>query len=133
MPVLSELATYLGTQSLGTLGTDLFLSTLRDSPPACTVLIVRPGMQGLRVQDIAGEAIERPAVDVLVRGTSAGFEAAMTRAHAIWAALAQVTNMTLTGTRYQCIEPLSPPADQGRDAHDRPLLGFRCLVTKAPS
>jgi hypothetical protein len=133
MGVLEEISAYLVSQGLGTLGTDLFLSTMGDTPDVVTVLVARPGMTGYRTHDIAGEALERPAVDVLVRGSSAGFAAAMTKAHVLWAALAQVTNMTLSGVRYQSIEPLTPPVDHGRDPHDRPVIGFRMLITKTPS
>jgi hypothetical protein len=130
---LEELAGYLEGLYLGTLNMDLFIGKLTNEPDACTVLAAGPGMPGHRTHDVPGEAMQRPGVDIVVRGTSDGFAAAMQQAHAVWEALTQVTNMTLGSTRYQAVEPLTPPRQQGFDPHDRPLIGFRSLVTKEPS
>jgi len=133
--MLDEISHYLEAQGLGTLGVSLFKHRLGDAgvPAFATCLFQRPGQAGIVIHERPGVAYEMPDIGVLVRGASNQYATAMQHALDIHEALAEVVNMTLDGTWYVAIEPVSPPEDQGLDYHARPLILARYNVTKAPS
>ena len=135
MPLLPEIAAYLVSQGLGTLGTTLFLSRMADAqvPAFITALFEMPGTLGERVMESSGMLLERPGLEVIVRGGPGEYAAAAAHAHAVWVALTAVANMTLSGTHYVAIDSTASPQDIGPDDHNRPMISLTFIVTKEPS
>ena len=121
MPLLEEVGTYLQTSAIGTLGTDIFLSTLPDQPDVAVVVYTYPGEAP--ASTLGGEtlpAYDLPRIQVVTRATT--YSAAATKADTIWRLLTKVTDRTLSGVRYLRIEAINGPAPLRRDDQDRELI-----------
>jgi len=137
--VLNELATYLAAQGLGTPAVDLFLYGIPQDVPeaiirdAVLALIPVPGLPPLRVQDGFDTSIEQPVVQVLVRGTPYGSQAAMARATLAYAALGAISNQILSGIAYLGVYPMQNPWVLRVDTQSRPYFVFSVRCAKAAS
>lgn len=129
--LLDEIADYLQSQGIGTVGTNLFKGLMPESPDAAVAVFEYSGLEVQRVQEVAGVAYEQPRIQVMSR--AATYAAARQKAEAVYAALATVKNQELSGIRYLRIQPLQPPFLIGRDANSRPLIVFNCQILKVLS
>jgi hypothetical protein len=126
--MLTEIATYLQTAGCGTVGVDLFLGDLPDTPETCVALVEYGGLPPQRT--FGAVAWEQQRVQIWIR--SATYLTAREWAERIYRALLAIANTTLSGTLYFSAVP-TPPAILERDEHERPILAIRVRVTKALS
>ena len=133
--VLDDVATYLQTQGIGTIGTNLFKGSLPDSPDALVALIEVGGDAPIDVLSMAAGTIkvERPVIRVVARAGQDDYQAARTKAASAYQQLHGLTGQTLSGTRYLTIEARHPPFNLGRDENGRWLSGFDALCWKDPN
>ncbi len=108
MAVLQELGEYLEDQSIATVGTQLFLSRMPDSPNSCLALYITPGLGALRAfRSSPGSVAERPRIQVLSRSKT--FNAAMSASLLVYSALEGLGNTDMSGVTFLYIEAIQPP------------------------
>jgi len=130
MAALDDIGTYLTLQvgSL-TLGTNLFLSRLPDTPDTCVALYEYGGETP--VSTMGGDAmppIEQPRIQINVR--SAGYATAHDLAYTCWTALEGILNETLTATRYHRVAAIQSPFPLERDSADRVIFAQNFRVQR---
>jgi len=130
MATLDDIGTYLASQvgSL-TLGTNLFLGRLPDTPDTCVALYEYGGETP--VSTMGGDAmppVEQPRIQVNVRAP--GYSSANTLALSVWAALEGILNETLTATRYHRVAAIQSPFPLERDSADRVIFAQNFRVQR---
>lgn len=126
MPLLNDIGEKLEDESIGTVGTNIFLGYMPDSPDICIGLFIYAGAP----PDEVSEDVEYPGLQVRVRGAAAGFEDALEKAYDIFNALHGLTDTTLTATYYYRISANQSPAQMGVDEKDRPEFVINFSVMK---
>ena len=125
--LLKDLGMALEKNSLGILGTSIFLGDMPDeAPDACIGLFEYPGSPASLTS--TGVAVERPRVQILVRDVD--YYSARQRAEQIYQLLNATGEFHLNGTKYLWIEALSPPFFLSRDTADRVKIGCNYMVVK---
>lgn len=131
--LLPELATYLQSAGIGTLGTDLFYGRVPASPDVCTVLME---YGGLPIEPDLGTPtirLEFPRVQVLTRGLKDDYDTPRLKAQAVLVALTAIVNQSLSGVAYKVAAALQSPFFLRRDQNDRVEIACNYQVMKAPS
>lgn len=120
--LLDELAAYLETQALGTVGTDLFKGLLPDTPDACVALFETPGGPPGLTDSIDLRSFQ-------VRTRAAGYSDARQKCEDIFALLHGLHEQTLSGARYVLVAAKQAPFSLGRDDRQRHefAANFRAL------
>jgi hypothetical protein len=133
MALLEDIGTYLAADvgSL-TLGTNLFLGRMPDTPDTCVAVYEYGGE--VPVATMNGGAVplvEQPRIQVVTRAL--GYSSARTLATSIWASLEVLVNYdSLTsGLRYHRVGALQSPFALERDTADRILIAQNFRVQKA--
>ena len=130
--ILESVGDYLVTNSLGTLGTDLFLGTLPESPDACVAVYENSGTPPSFTMGTGGIVIDYPMLQVICRAGREDYPTARDKAETIRNLLASVLESTISGVHIMRIEPMGSVNPLGVDPKYRPLVSvnFRCLVRK---
>jgi len=115
--ILSDLAGYLTSKSIAVTGETLFLGRL---PPSPDVVMALRQSGGLPPTEYFEGAIERPRVQVLVRGVN--YSTARLWAEQVYQSFLDLVNIELSGTWYLQCEPDSPPGFLERDDNNRPIF-----------
>jgi hypothetical protein len=130
--ILESVGDYLVTNSQGTLGTDLFLGTLPESPDACVAVYENSGTPPSFTMGTGGIVIDYPMLQVICRAGREDYPTARDKADTIRNLLASVLESTISGVHIMRIEPMGSVNPLGVDPKYRPLVSvnFRCLVRK---
>lgn len=130
--ILESVGDYLVTNSLGTLGTDLFLGTLPESPDACVAVYENSGTPPSFTMGTGGIVIDYPMLQIICRAGREDYPTARDKAESIRNLLASVLESTISGVHIMRIEPMGSVNPLGVDPKYRPLVSvnFRCLVRK---
>ncbi len=110
--MLKEIGTYLQSQGIGTLGTDLFLGLMPDQPDNCIALFEYAGSP----PDLHWNG-EYPGLQVRVRNKSYG--TGREKIQRIYELLHGLHNQILSGTRYLLIKARGSPEVLKRDTNNR--------------
>ena len=133
MSLLSDVGTYLNAASISTqdltLGTNLFLGRLPDSPDTCVGLIQTGGLAPTDTYGTSYPPLETQGLQTLVRAASYATGEAL--AVDIFKSLLSVENETLTSTLYLKIEANQSPFALERDEKERVVLSCNFNVVKA--
>lgn len=143
--ILRDLAYFMQTDGVGTVGVDLFESQMPEtlpgaaSPADLCVAILGPygGLPPIRVQprtveEPARVAYEQPRVQVEVRGNKEDYASAEGLARTAYGSLIHIKNMILTsGVFYQSVEPLQDPFFLTWDQNRRPKFVFNLQIFKS--
>jgi hypothetical protein len=124
MALLDSLGTYLQTQGVGTLATNIFLGRMPDTPDACVVLIEDTGNGPMHVLGASAYAIQRPRVRAFTRAARNDYPAARTKAEAVRTALGAIRDTTLSGVTFLCVNTTSDLYPVMRDGDDRVMIGI---------
>jgi hypothetical protein len=118
--------------SQGTLGTNLFLATLPESPDVCTAVYENSGTPPAFTMGTGGIVIDYPMLQIISRATKEDYPTARDKIEVIRNLLASITDVTISGVHVLRIEPMGSVNPLGIDPKQRPLLSanFRCLVRK---
>lgn len=121
MSLVSDVAIYLQTESIGTLGTNLFYSYLPANVEAGVVVLDTGGPQPDPYLPT-----KEPTFQVLVRAAS--YDAGKTKLDAVRTALHQVVNETIGSTYFYFILAMSEGGHIGLDESGRDLfsINFHC-------
>jgi hypothetical protein len=106
MTWIEDLGTYLQTQNVGTIGTDIFYGGLKAGKLNCIALLNRPGMDDI-VSLGRSMTLSRPELGVLVRNKAGNL--AEQKINEIHDLLNMKTNTTLGSTRFKRIKAVSRP------------------------
>ena len=128
--VLDDLGVRIATAISGTVGTDIFKSTLPPSPDACVSLFESGGLAPEKRFGTKGIEWERPAVQVVVRGAPNDYATARATIQTIYESIAEIETEDLSGTRYYLSNPQQNPFALGVDEQERPTVAFNVLLTK---
>jgi hypothetical protein len=110
---LTDLGTYLQTNSIGTVGTDLFYNGLDESVSNCIALTPFPGKE---FKEIVSAGVNNPRqtnLSVLVRNSSS--ELAYSKAVDIYELLRVIANQIIGTTKFISIDAHAPPGFVTRD------------------
>jgi hypothetical protein len=131
MSLLEDVGTLIDSSSATlTLGTNLFLGRLPDSPDTCVAVYQYGGEAPFGV--MGGDSmppVEQPRIQVVVR--AAGYSTAETLSRTVWGYLETVLNETLSGTSYLRISAIQSPFPTERDIQERILFAQNFRVSKA--
>ncbi len=120
------MAEYLEDQSIGTVGTDIFVSRLPDKPDVATALIAT---EGAATQFFSGALkIERPNLQVLHRNKMGANADGYDTVKDIFDTLNGLSNYSVTSSaRYIHVFSISDIGELGTDSKGRPLwsVNFR--------
>ena len=128
MSTLSELGDYLEGKSIGA---PVVLGSMSDDPDTVVALYEYPGGPPEYVQESQSPVAEVVQIQAVARAVA--YQDASALISRVWSALAVVTNMTLSGTKYRSVRPNNSPAVLRRDSNDRILLFFNATVDKEVS
>jgi hypothetical protein len=128
--VLDDLATRVATAISGTVGTNIFKSTMPPTPDACVSIIETGGLAPTRAFGTAGIQYERPGIQFLIRGAPNDYETPRTTAQTMFENLATIETEDLSGTRYYLSENLQEPFPLDVDEQERPTIAFNMVFTK---
>ena len=129
--VLDEIASYLQAAGVGTVGTDIFVGRMPDTPGACLGLHEYAGAAPSFAHDGEQPLFESPRVQVRVRGAT--YTTGRQMIEAAYNALNRVKNQNVGGVRYMRIAPLQQPFYLQRDGNERPEFVFNVEAKKALS
>ncbi len=127
---IDDLATYAQTNSIGTIGTDLFRFALTPSPDAQVALIPYSGLASEQRFGSDDLEWEFPRVQVIARGPVGDHRAAFTKAQAAYLAFGKIAAESLSSTFWHTVKCLQPPFSMGTDDTGRPLWGFNLACEK---
>jgi len=132
MSVLTDIGTYLNNASISTqdltLGTNLFLGRLPETPDTCVGVIQTAGVAPTDTFGTSFPPLETQGLQTLVRATT--YATAEALAVDVMKSLASVDNQTLTSTLYLKIEAQQSPFALERDNQERLVMSCNFLVTK---
>lgn len=128
--ILEAVGDYLVAQAQGTLGTDLFLSVMPETPDALVAVYENTGGSPEFTMGAAATAIDRPSIQVICRGARGDYPGARDKAQTIRGILGAVTQVTQSGIVILRIEPQGSVLPMGDDENLRPMISvnFDCMV-----
>lgn len=118
--ILEALADKLTTASVATVGTNLFLGMMPDSPDLCVALYEYAGAPPLEVLRDNDATLERPGIQVLVRAGRNDYPIARDLTNTIRNTLTGITDEEISGVRFLRVSALSAVNATGTDEKDRP-------------
>ena len=133
MSMLTDVGTYLAAASISTqdltLGTNLFLGRLPDSPDTCVGLVQTAGVAPTDTFGTSFPPVETQGLQVLSR--AGAYVTAEAWGVDIFKSLTAVDNQTLTSTLYLKIEATQSPFALERDTQERVVIACNYLIVKA--
>lgn len=128
--ILEAVGDYLAAQSQGTLGTNLFLAVMPETPDTCVAVYENAGNRPSFTMGSAPWAIDRPLIQVICRSTRGDYPAARDKAETIRALLGAVVDQNLSGVNVMRIEVQGSVIPMGEDENQRPMVSvnFECMV-----
>jgi hypothetical protein len=130
MTTLVDIATYLDAQQASlTLGTNLFLGRMPDSPDTCVVLYEYGGSAPDNTMGGGLPVLQNPSVQIAVRAVL--YASAESLINLCWITLEGIVDMSLSGTRYNRVTAIQSPFVLERDSQDRVIFVQNFNVTRA--
>lgn len=118
-----DIASYLQTAGIGTIGSSIFIGHMPDVPTSCIALYQYAGEAPLVVG-----GIENPRLTVRVR--NATYLNGQNKARDVLKALHTLNEQTISAHRYLYIRAAGSIAQLGRDHEGRTLFTIDFIVTK---
>lgn len=130
--ILESVGDYLVTNNLGTLGTNLFLGTMPETPDECVAVYENSGSAPAFTMGPGGIVIDYPMLQIVARAGREDYPTARDKAESIRILLASVLDSTISSVNIMRIEPMGSVNPLGVDSKFRPMVSvnFRCLVRK---
>lgn len=130
-----DIATYCANEGLGTLGTDIFINDLPDTPGYPDNLIVFTDTAGFPPDHAMGgpstnPVFENPGIQVLVQNNSS--ETALDTCYDALQLLDGLKDQTIDSVSYLLVTALQSPFILGKDENDRYRVVCNFIVTRRP-
>lgn len=126
--MLEALADRLQAASVAFSASNMFIGLMPDKPDACLALYEYSGQQPLEVLRDEDATLERPGVQVLVRGVRNDYPGAREFIVAARDVLTRIADETISGVRFLRVSSASGPFATGTDPNDRPLFSLNLAV-----
>lgn len=130
--LVEAVGSYLQTNSMGVLGTSMFVGLLPSAPDACIAIYEGDAGAPLETAGSAATAVERVELRVVVRASRDDYATARDKALTIRSLLAGITEQTLSGIRVLRISAQTWVIPAGNDDNDRPHFTVRFLAHVEP-
>ncbi len=135
--MLEQVAKRIADETSLTIGSNLYISTLPDTPSDCFAIYQNVGSPRVEVFDATGdEDLRRPSLQVLGRGVIGGYAALLINMSTVVGA-ATVSNLLLTSVSgekvfFYSAVPTGSPTYLGVDEKNRPqfVQNLDCVVGK---
>jgi len=110
--ILESVGDYLVTNSLGTLGTNLFLGTMPETPDECVAVYENSGSAPMFTMGTGGIVIDYPMIQIVARAGREDYPTARDKAESIRTLLASVLDSTISSVNpmIQMISIFSEPS-----------------------
>lgn len=131
--LLDDIADYLSTSGLGTVGTNIFKGGFPPDAPDASVCVYETGGFGTvhAMHSQPGNAVvERPRIQVVARAAEYDYATARSTSQAAFLLLDGLRNRTINGKRYLWITSLHSPFSIGADDNRRVRIGMNYDVMK---
>jgi len=131
MSVLEAIGTYIDTNSGDlTIGTNLFLSKMPNSPDYCVAVYETSGISPIETFGATAFEIDRPSVQVVVRATRDDYVTARDKAITLRNLICALTNVSVSGVTVLRVKSAGSVLPLGVDELDRPKVSFNvdCFV-----
>lgn len=128
--ILEAVGNYLQANSIGTVGTDIFLSKMPTSPSVCIGVYEGEGGNPDFTMGSNGTWMDNPSIQIIVRAGREDYPTARDKAQSIRLLLGAVNNATLSGINVLRIVPRGSLIPMGDDENNRPHVGvnFQCQL-----
>ena len=130
MATLDDVATFLQSASVGTVGATIFKGQAPAAPDAVVTLYEYGGAPPEHVGGQTAIAVEYPRIQVTVRGEPNDYAAPRALAETAYRALAAASNRLLGTTFYGALSPLQAPFLLRKDENDRVIVAFNIEIMK---
>ena len=130
--ILEALGDYLQTNSIGTLGTNIFLGKMPASPDYCITLYEYEGMAPSETFGNHAYDIDMPRIQIVVRGARDDYPTARDGVKTIRDLIANITDVTISSTKILRVASLGATIPLGLDDKDRPRIAanFQAYVER---
>ena len=132
MSVLEALGTWAQTEGAGTLGVNLFVSRLPDSPDAAIALHEYSGGPPVEMFGSQGISLHRVRIQVTGRGARDDYPTVRDNVLRLYQDMAAITNLTQSGFLILRVKPLGYPGLIGYDDKNRFRIVFNTEVLVEP-
>lgn len=122
--MLEALADRLTAASVATTASDLFIGLMPNSPDLCVAIYEYSGASPLEVMVDDTATLERPSVQVIVRGGRNDYPTARALIEAVRDTFTNISNETISGVRFLRVMSLSSINALGVDDNDRPRFSL---------
>lgn len=122
--MLEALADRLNSASVAVTATNLFIGLMPSSPDLCVAIYEYSGAAPLEVMNNDSATLERPSVQVIVRGARNDYPTARTLIENVRDTLTAISNETISGVRFLRVMGLSSINALGVDDNDRPRFSL---------
>jgi hypothetical protein len=130
--ILDAIGSVLQTASVGTLGTNLFLSRMPETPDAAVSAYESGAGYAIYTQGSTGSApLEVTNIQIVARAAREDYVTARSKISQVIAALESVSETSTSGIRLLRIEQSGRPIPLGYDDNDRPEIAMNFTVTHA--
>lgn len=128
--ILEAVGDYLVANGQGTLGTNIFLSVMPETPDALVAVYEAVGDTPSFTMGGAAVAINRPVIEVICRASRGDYPTARDKAESIRNLLGAVVGQTLSGIQVLRMAPQGWLNPLGEDENLRPTVSvnFECMV-----
>lgn len=120
--MLEALADKLTSASVATVGNNLFIGIMPNSPDVCVSLYEYAGSPPLEVLRDNAATLERPSVQVMVRASRNDYPTARDLITDVRDSLTGITDETISNVRFLRVNQNSAINAVGTDENDRPLF-----------
>ena len=122
MPADQDMAEYLESQGVVTIGTDFFVGELPAGVGNGGVITQYPGGEPELTCGSTGITVDMPRFQIRFRHATEA--TAISKAESAATELAKIKNQTVNGTRYRSVTVLQTPGLLYRDENNKPNYGF---------
>lgn len=120
--MLEQLADNMATDGVGTVGTNIFIGIMPNSPDACLAIYEFAGEGPMEAFSDGGVSLDLPSIQVMSRGVRMDYPAARTLIVNARNSLTSVANETIGGVRFLRVREMSAINSLGPDVNDRPIF-----------
>lgn len=133
--LLDDVADYLSSGGIGTVGTDIFKGYMPDTPDGAVAVYETGGLGTVHAMNpSAGQAVlEQPRVQVVCRAAAGDYETARAKAHDVFLLMDGLPAREINATQYHWGQAVQSPFPMGRDESNRVLIACNFDVKKALS
>lgn len=128
--VLEAIGDYLASSNKGTLGTNIFLGRMPESPDVCIAVFEYEGASPIESFGTSPFNVELPRIQVVCRAGRDDYPTARDKAKEIQELLGALSSQTISNINIMRVRALGSILPLGFDTQDRPTVAvnFECYI-----